>query len=120
VLAGEPSILVATIEGHVCGYVGTGASRDTEEPEGIAEIYAIYVSPPRWRRGLGRRLMQAAFERLAAGGFAEVMLWTFGENAPARRFYEAMGFKHDGGVRQPRRSGGIPEVRYRRSLEPRA
>jgi ribosomal protein S18 acetylase RimI-like enzyme len=116
VLAGEPSILVATIEGQIVGYVGGGSSRDSEEAEGTAEIYAIYVTPTRWRQGLGRRLMEAAITRLSDAGFDEVMLWTFGENAPARRFYEALGFEHDGGTRRPQRSGGVLEVRYRRRL----
>jgi ribosomal protein S18 acetylase RimI-like enzyme len=117
VLAGEPTILVATVDRAVRGYVGCGASRDTEEPAGTGEIYAIYVDPSRWRSGLGARLMRAALERLTASGFGEVMLWTFAENTPARRFYEAMGFEHDGGVRRPQRSAGAPEVRYRRTLE---
>jgi ribosomal protein S18 acetylase RimI-like enzyme len=116
VLAGEATILVTTVDGAVRGYVGCGASRDTEEPAGTGEIYAIYVDPDRWRGGLGARLMRAALERLAAFGFTEAMLWTFTENAPARRFYGAMGFEHDGTVRRPPRSGGAEEVRYRRSL----
>jgi GNAT superfamily N-acetyltransferase len=119
VLAGEPSILVATIEGRVSGYVGCGPSRDEGEPGETAEIYAVYVTPTRWRRGMGRQLMHAALERLADAGYDEVMLWTFAENAPARRFYEAMGFAHDGGERRPQRSGGVPEVRYRRTHDTR-
>ena len=117
VLAGDASILVATIESQVCGYVGCGASRDTAEPPQTAEIHAIYVTPARWRQGLGRQLMQAAIDRLSAAGFKEVMLWTFEENSSARRFYEATSFQHDGGLRRPQRSGGVREVRYRRSLD---
>jgi GNAT superfamily N-acetyltransferase len=115
-LATEATMLVATIDDRVAGYIGCGPSRDNGEAEGTAEIYAIYVEPDHWRAGLGTRLIGAALGQLATSGFDEVMLWTFAENAPARRFYEVMGFEHDGGVRRSGRSGWAPEVRYRRSL----
>lgn len=55
------------------------------------EIAALYVLPDRQRRGLGRRLMAHAAERMAAAGLRSCYLWVFEEHQAARRFYAALG-----------------------------
>ena len=51
------------------GFVGFGTTRDEDmDPARVAEIHGLYVHPAHWRRGVGRRLLHAAIEGLAAQG----------------------------------------------------
>jgi len=60
-----------------------------------AHISAVFTHPDRWREGIAAAMLAAAEEAMRAGGFREAQLWTPRE-APARRFYEARGWRHDG------------------------
>lgn len=70
-----------------------------------AEVQQLWVRPDLRRRGLAKRLMQAAEDALAARGCAEVMLETYSWQAPA--LYLRLGYRvaaqfegmPDGGVR---------------------
>ena len=48
---------------------GFGASRDNGAASSDAEIWAIYVSPSQWSKGVGRMLWSHAHARLRALGF---------------------------------------------------
>lgn len=90
---GLPELFVA-IEGEaMLGWVAFGPSRDDGAAPTEAEIWAIYVSPPQWRKGVGRLLWRHALARLRAQGFTSVGLWAFPENDRGGKFYRALGFK---------------------------
>jgi GNAT superfamily N-acetyltransferase len=114
----ERSIAVAELDGRVRGWITFGASRDTDAPPEVGEIWALNVHPDVWRRGLGRELVGYALERLARATFAEATLWTFRDTPRSRSFYEALGFDHDGATQIRHASGGAIEVRYRMPLAP--
>ncbi len=76
--------------GALVGFAGGGPERDGT-PGYDGEIYAVYVLPTHHHRGIGRQLMMAGAQRLAALGFRAVMLWVLEENQQARAFYEALG-----------------------------
>lgn len=105
--------LVAEGRGRILGFVSIGPSRDKPE---VGEVYAIYVDPDEWCRGAGRALLERAEERLAEA-YREAMLWVLEDNPRARRFYEAAGWRTDGGRQAVQRLGVTPpEVRYRKRL----
>ena len=56
-----------------------------------------------------------ATAELARRRLAECTLWVLEENAPARRFYERLGMRPDGG-RRTYPGTPVPEVRYRLAL----
>ncbi len=60
-----------------------------------AHVSAVFTHPDRWRQGIAAGLLDAAEAAMRARGYLEVQLWTPKE-APARRFYEAAGWFHDG------------------------
>lgn len=77
-------------DGQVIGFAFAGPeSRGDRVYTG--EVYAIYLLARHQRRGIGRRLMGAAVERLAALDMQSMLLWVLAENHPSRRFYEAIG-----------------------------
>jgi len=79
--------LVVIIEGRI---VGTGmASWDGR----WAWVSRVAVDPAHQRQGIGRRLMAALEEQLAALGAERAYLITSKENGPARSFYESLGYQ---------------------------
>jgi ribosomal protein S18 acetylase RimI-like enzyme len=111
-------VLVAERDGLVVGFAVVGAA---EDPRGAGELYAINVDPDHWGTGAGRALLLAAHEQLARLGYGEAVLWVLPANRRARRFYETAGWVADGAERSAEVQGVVvPEVRYRRRLEPAA
>ncbi len=78
--------IVAVAGGHVVGFVTMGPSRSSLA-EG--EIETLYVLDDWRERGLGRRLMHAAAQHLAASGCSSAFLWVLRDN-PSRWFYERL------------------------------
>ncbi len=88
-----PDILVAKENGAIVGFVAFGPCRDEGAPARQAEIWAIYVAPPHWSAGIGRRLWLAAREHLVRQGYQSVSLWVLAHNTRATQFYLAAGFQ---------------------------
>lgn len=113
---GETEHSVAELEGRVMGYSVFGPSRDRDAPARIGEIWALYVHPQAWRRGLGRGLVRHALGELDGAGLRAATLWTLAESPAARAFYEACGFARDGASQRREALGNSLEIRYRISL----
>jgi len=111
---GAPQVLVAETATAALGYAIFGSARDEDLPASAGEVWAIYLDPPCWGRGVGRQLLAAAVAEFRAGGRDPIVLWVLTGNARARRFYEAAGFRCDGAARDITIGGEeLPEVRYR-------
>ncbi|GIE93560.1 GNAT family N-acetyltransferase [Paractinoplanes rishiriensis] len=113
----DQHLLVAEADGKIVGFANFGPylRDDGGFDEGMGHLYAIYVHPDRWGRGIGRELFLAAKAGLTADGFPDLRLWVLTANVRARRFYERLGLAPDG-VEQswtPRDSPvELPEMRY--------
>jgi len=108
------ALLVSDGETGVDGFALVGPSRDEDGADDPGEVYAFYVLPQRWRRGVGRQLMAAALDALGGLGFGEATLWVLEGNDRGRRFYEAVGWRADGATKTEAPQGfSITEVRYR-------
>jgi GNAT superfamily N-acetyltransferase len=104
---------VAERDGQMVGFTDTFRSSDKDASESTAMLGAIYLERSEVRKGVGRALMDRAIANLQAQGFAAVTLWVLDTNAPARRFYEALGWQQDGATKTERRPGfDLKEVRY--------
>jgi ribosomal protein S18 acetylase RimI-like enzyme len=114
---GTPAWIAVHADGRVLGFVAGGPPRDEDVPLPAAEVYAIYVQPEAWRNGAGRALLETAVAHWSTRGATTLVLWVFEDNARARAFYEALGWRADGG-RQELELGGTSsiEVRYRLRL----
>ena len=111
------SVLVAVDEGVVVGFASVGSTRDDDlRSEGLFELYAIYVSPDKWGRGVGSSLLDAALQMVPAVA-PGLTLWVLADNATGRRFYERHGFAGDGTTRLEQFGGReLLELRYRLAL----
>jgi ribosomal protein S18 acetylase RimI-like enzyme len=113
---------VATASATVVGFVASGTSPPHNSRERAGEIYAIYVHPHYWSRGIGQALLHAATERLRRLGMTDGFLWMVRGNERARRFFELAGWRVDGQSRIAEMVGladvDVPmnEVRFHKSL----
>jgi len=115
---GDSATWVAEDGGRIVGWISAGRSRDADAVPTTSEVWAIYVAPSHWRRGIGRHLWHDAERHLGAGGFSEVTLWVLKANAPAIAFYEALGCAVEAGSEQAIHRGGaeLLELRLRKQL----
>nr|WP_279306653.1 GNAT family N-acetyltransferase [Microvirga solisilvae] len=86
-------VVAVQADGEIVGFARGGPIRNkgADLLATDAEIFAIYLLDKAKRQGLGRRMMIAVFDHLAAQGFGSVGLWVLKENLAARRFYEMLG-----------------------------
>jgi len=99
----EPGRHVLVVDGHdgVVGFATAGPVRgDDQEAARTGELYAIYVHPKAWGRGVGQALMADVLERLRAEGFDDAILWVLEDNPRTRRFYELGGWRLDSGPQE--------------------
>jgi GNAT superfamily N-acetyltransferase len=84
-------VWIASVEGATAGFVALKLHPDDR----MGEIYMIAVDPDFQRRGIARRLIDHSVEWFKDAGMSIVMVETGGDpgHAPARRAYEASGFR---------------------------
>jgi GNAT superfamily N-acetyltransferase len=116
---GEPLVQVALEEGRVIGFAGFDRSRDPKSKATTGEIWAIYVLPSHWGRGVGLALWDATREALVEEGCKEVTLWLPLCNDRALRFFELAGFKRELNTAKTAVVAGVKleEIRLRRGLD---
>jgi ribosomal protein S18 acetylase RimI-like enzyme len=118
VLPSERRPWVAETPSGIVGFVSGGPARDEDVDPDTGEVYAIYVLPDCWDRGVGRTLLAHAERDLLAHGYTAATLWCLGDNERARRFYEQAGWRTDGASKLVDFGGQqAGEVRYRIALE---
>lgn len=107
------AVWVAEEAAEVLGFAYLGPSRDEDADRSTMEIYAIYLEPHAWGRGVARELMRTVLAAVPDG--APVTLWALDANDRARHFYRRSGFSPDG-VEKMEEFGGehLKEIRYRR------
>lgn len=89
---------VAESMGSIVGFAGIGPSRDPVNVQ-LGELDTIAVDPPYWRARIGKALMAVAQHFLRVDGYDEAILWTVDGYERGIAFYEAMGWRRDGGHR---------------------
>ena len=76
--------------GDIIG-VAMGGPERSNHPLYTGEIYFLYLLPAYHRQGIGRQLTISVVERLVEHGMDSLLIRVLKANAPARRFYEALG-----------------------------
>ena len=66
---------------------------DSDEEPADCEVIALYVRYARRNNGIGKLLMQYAFDHFRKAGRKQMIVWCLKENHDSRRFYEKAGGK---------------------------
>ena len=84
-------VWIAREDSRVVGFTALRLHAD----DGLGEIYMIAVDPDHQRRGIATALTNHALDWFVAAGMTVAMVETGGDpgHAPARRAYEAVGFR---------------------------
>jgi ribosomal protein S18 acetylase RimI-like enzyme len=117
--APRSAVLVAEIgAAGVVGFAAVGPSTDPAATADDGQLYAIYLLPQDWGRGLGSQLHSAALRRLGELDFRRAYLWALETNERAIAFYEKAGWVVDGARQIEEGPAGVelPEIRLRRDL----
>ena len=86
--------------------------RDSSE----IDLWRIYLLPEYWGQNLGIEFIDWGIKELNRKGYKKVALWVVEENERARRFYEKVGFIHDGEIRIINPGRELNEYRYIKPL----
>ena len=87
------NMMVAKDGDKVIGFVGYGEHLDDTLTD-CGEVFAIYVLAEYYGQKVGYKLMNAAFDKLAA--YKKIAVWVLKGNDRAIKFYERYGFHCDG------------------------
>jgi ribosomal protein S18 acetylase RimI-like enzyme len=95
--SGESKVFLADDGGVPAGFVVIGRTKTPPpgsspiRPSHSGEVYALYLHPDYWRRGIGRALLRHAATELKALKHSAICLWVLDGNQRGKAFYQAMG-----------------------------
>jgi GNAT superfamily N-acetyltransferase len=75
------------------GEVDAGLVQARRRPPADCLVFSMWVAPPGRGGGVGRALISAVADWARGWGGARIVLWVFGANEGAFRFYERLGFR---------------------------
>jgi ribosomal protein S18 acetylase RimI-like enzyme len=96
VAAGTHILLVAWLDGMVCGTVTVNADTPPNQPH-RADVQKLMVAPEARRRGVARALMQAA-EREAGAAGRDLLVLDTRENDAGEGLYRSLGYTEAGRI----------------------
>lgn len=73
----------------------------------LLHLSMVAVDPEHWGRGIGYQVTERAVRHAQRSGFEKAQLWTPRTNLRARRLYENLGFRLDGGEKLDERGESI-------------
>ena len=114
------SVVVATDARQFVGFAAAGPPLDPTDRADptLGHLYALYLDPDHWGRGIGTPLHAAALDRLVTHSFTHAGLWVLDGNLRALRFYHRHGWTDTGRTQIDRGPQDIElhERRLHRSL----
>lgn len=106
--------VAANPHNEIVGFASIGPSRDEDfDQDRVHELYAIYIAPEYWGKGIGTALFRAVMKEVPETA-QRLEVWVLEENMRGRKFYEKQGFMLDGATKLAEIDGyQLEEVRYR-------
>jgi GNAT superfamily N-acetyltransferase len=118
--APRTSVVVAMDARQLVGFAAVGPPLVPADraDSALGDLYALYLDPDHWGRGIGTALHATALDRLVAHDFTHAGLWILDGNRRALRFYHRHGWTDTGRTQIDRGPQDIElhERRLHRSL----
>ena len=103
-------------DGKPVGLMCIGACRDEDKDDSCVK-YGVLPVAEYWNKGIGSYFMDWGLNELKNRGYKKATLWVLEENLNARRFYEKLGFEHDGRAKELTIGKRLTELRYEKAIE---
>jgi GNAT superfamily N-acetyltransferase len=113
---GTPVNTILFYEDIPVGLLTYGKPKDEDSDDSSIEIWRIYLLPTYWGQNVGIDLLDWGIKEIQGKGHKKIILWVLEENSRARKFYEKMGFIHDGVTRVINVGKELTDLRYIRNL----
>jgi RimJ/RimL family protein N-acetyltransferase len=97
-----------------------GLVNGRRRPPGTLMLFSMWVAPAHRRTGVGRELIGSLEEWARGWGVERTVLWVFGGNEPAIRFYERLGFTVEQDTDDAATGRGYGALAMSRAVMPRA
>lgn len=98
------------------GQITIGKCRDLDKNDYYGEVWGIYLLPEFWNKGIGTILINWGLDELKKRNYKMVTLWVLADNLKARKFYEKIGFEHDGTIKEITIGKTLNEYRYVKTI----
>lgn len=112
---GAEEIYVIDSGDMISGHLTIGNCRDEDKPNGVFELWGIYIDPDHIRKGYGQQLFNFCEDQAMRRGNHEIVIWVLRDNIIGRNFYEKNGYKPDGAVKYLERLSAT-EIRYCKAI----
>jgi ribosomal protein S18 acetylase RimI-like enzyme len=99
-------------DNKAAGFICIGKCRDKDKDDTYGEIWGLYLLPEYWNKGIGTYFINWGLNELKRRNYKKATLWVLEENLNARKFYEKIGFEHDGTVEEITIGKKLKEYRY--------
>jgi len=96
-LLGSRCFYVWEVDGELAGFYK--ATRYPGRVQHVALLSSLAIDPQRQGQGVGQAMLADAIDRLRAEGVRRIELYAESDNAQALRFYQRLGFVHEGTLR---------------------
>jgi GNAT superfamily N-acetyltransferase len=113
---GTPVNAILFYEDIPVGLLTYGKHKEVDFDDSSIEIWRIYLLPTYWGQNVGIDLLDWGIKEIEGKGYKKIILWVLEENSRARKFYEKMGFIHDGVTRVINVGKELTDLRYIRDL----
>ena len=113
---GIPANAILFNDDKPAGILTYGRSKDVDLDDTFLEILRIYILPTYWGQNIGTELINWGINEIQNKGCKKITLWVLEENSRARKFYEKMGFIHDGITRVIDVGKELIDLRYIKNL----
>ena len=87
---------VIQANGKTVGIMGFGEPKDDDADDNYYELHGVYLHPDYYRKGIGTKAVDFAFEKARKLNKKYMNVWVFAENYNSIKFYEKCGFIADG------------------------
>lgn len=107
---------VIQCDGKTVGIMRIAPPQDDDVADAAYELHYIYLHPDYFRRGIGTKATEFAFDTVRSLCKRAMTLWVLEENVNSIRFYEKCGFVADGKTRSSEYGTAGGSIRMRKDL----
>lgn len=115
-MQGVENNVIILNDDQAVGFMCLGKCRDDDLDNSFGEIWGIYLLPSFWEQGIGTKAINWGINYLKNRRYNKISLWVLENNIKARKFYEKLGFIHDGMIKELNIGKPLNEYRYVKSI----